>query len=198
MHKEQYCYEEEKMLSLLANGSEYAFQLIYDKHHNRVYKVAMRYLKSPIIAQEVVQDVFMQLWTKRGQINAAMPIEAWLFTVAKNNILNRLKKLANEWKALDYFKNTVEHKDDSLQEKLIDTDCRNVINNALQTLSGMQLRVYKLAREENLSYLQIAEHLDISPLTVKTHMSRALCQIRGFLNLHWNNVALLIFFIGLI
>lgn len=178
MHKEQYSYEEEKMLSLLANGSEYAFQLTYNKHHNHIYKVAMRYLKSPILAQEVVQDVFMQLWSKREQINCEMPIEAWLFTVAKNNILNRLKKLANEWKALDYLKNKSEREDDSLQEKLIDTDCRNVINNALQTLSGMQLRVYKLAREENLSYLQIAEHLNISPLTVKTHMSRALCQIR--------------------
>jgi RNA polymerase sigma factor (sigma-70 family) len=113
LNKEQHSYEEEKLLLLLVNGSEYAFQLIYDKHHNRIYRVAMRYLKSPVVAQEVVQDVFMQLWCKREQIKTDLPIEAWLFTVAKNNILTRIKKLANEWKALDHIKSNFEYEDDS-------------------------------------------------------------------------------------
>jgi RNA polymerase sigma-70 factor (family 1) len=194
LYQEEGSYEEEKLLALLTNGSEYAFQLIYNKHHNRIYKVAMRYLKSPVIAEEVVQDVFLQLWSKRDRIKTGMPVEAWLFTVAKNNIFNRLKKLANEWKALNYLKDNFEYEDDTLQEKLVDADYNNMLNKALSSLSEMQLKVYKLAKEENLSYFQISENLNISPLTVKTHMSRALSQIRNFLTaMRWNVVSLLVF-----
>ena len=93
-------YEESKLILLLADDSEYAFQLIFDRHRNRIYKTAIRFLKSPILAQEVVQDVFLKLWFSRKNMNATQPIEAWLHTVAKNNIINRLKKISNEWKAM--------------------------------------------------------------------------------------------------
>ncbi len=87
-------YEEAKLINLLANDSEYAFQLLYDRHRNRIYRLSTKFLKSPILAQEVVQDVFLKLWMTRKEINANKPLEAWLFTVAKNTLINRFKKLS--------------------------------------------------------------------------------------------------------
>ncbi|MEJ7678204.1 MAG: hypothetical protein WKG06_10155 [Segetibacter sp.] len=58
MHYDQHKYEEAKLVSLLAEDSEYAFQLIYDRYCNRIYQISIRYLKSPLLAQELVQDVF--------------------------------------------------------------------------------------------------------------------------------------------
>lgn len=58
----QFNFEESRLISLLQEGSEYDFQLIYDKYRNRIYQTAINFLKSPIIAQDVVQDVFMKLW----------------------------------------------------------------------------------------------------------------------------------------
>ncbi len=178
-------YEEAKLISLLNEGSQYAFQVIYDSHRDRIHRVAMRYLKSQVSAQEVIQDVFMKLWTEREKIKTDSPVEAWLFTVAKNNILNRVKKMAKEWKALSQYKITAQSEDNSLQEKIADNDYNLFLESALQSLSEKQLEVYRLAREENLSYIKIAEQLEISPLTVKTHMSRALKHLRLVVKKQW-------------
>ena len=89
IEKNQLNFEASRLISLLNEDSEYAFQLIYDKHRNRIYQTALKYLKSPIIAQDVVQDVFMKLWYERHNIEASKPVEAWLYSVAKNNILNK-------------------------------------------------------------------------------------------------------------
>lgn len=182
MAKTEYSYKEEQLLEMLVSNSEYAFKIIFETHRNRIFKLAMRYLKSPVLAQEVVQDVFMKLWTKRNTIKTTTPVEGWLVTVAKNDILNRIKKLANEWKALNHLKASQVFEDNSTQEKIENADYDLILKEALGCLTEKQLQVYSLARQNNLSYLQIAEHLEISPLTVKTHMSRALCHIRSFLN----------------
>jgi RNA polymerase sigma-70 factor (ECF subfamily) len=177
-----YFQDEEKLIDQLANGSDKAFQILYSRYQGKIYKLAMRYLKCEIQAQEVVQDVFMKLWIKRSCLQKERPVEAWLYTVGKNDILNKLKKQANAWKAMNQIKKTQVFIDNSLQEKFQYEDYNKALNSTLNSLSKKQLVVYTLAREENLSYLQIAEQLNISPLTVKTHMSRALCHIRAVLS----------------
>ena len=100
MPHDQQSYEEAKLISLLSNDSEYAFQLMYDRYRNRIYQTAIRYLKSPMLAQETVQDVFLKLWLERKNLKPGTSIEAWLYTVAKNNLVNKLKRIAIEWTAL--------------------------------------------------------------------------------------------------
>lgn len=106
MHHNEQSYEEAKLVALLADDSEYAFQLLFDRHRNRIYQTAILYLKSPVLAQEVVQDIFLKLWFERRNLRKDLPLEAWLFSIAKNNLLNRLKKVANEWKALNNLRLT--------------------------------------------------------------------------------------------
>ncbi|MBS1654584.1 MAG: RNA polymerase sigma-70 factor, partial [Bacteroidetes bacterium] len=174
MHHNEVIYEEYKLLSLLAEDSEYAFQLIYDRHRNRIYQTAIRYLKSPYLGQEVVQDVFLKLWFERKNLKTDKPVEAWLYTVAKNNILNRLKKIANEWKALDHLAHFTSNSTVPAFEKAESAEYSQLLNKAVSDLPDQQKKVFNLARKEKLTYIQIAEQLNISPLTVKTHMTRAL------------------------
>ena len=197
MHHDQFKYEGYKLLLLLAEDSEYAFQLIYDRHRNRIYHTAIRYLKSPGLGQEVVQDVFLKLWFERKNLKVDRPIEAWLYTVAKNNILNRLKKIAREWKALDYLAHFTATEVNPASEKIEDSEYRQALIRAIESLPEKQQKVFQLARQEGLTYIQIGERLNISPLTVKTHMTRALQQIRHFLQNQGIAIPLLIFFSGL-
>ena len=180
MQHDQQLYEEARLITLLADDSEYAFQLLFDRYRNRIYQTAIRYLKSPVLAQEVVQDVFLKLWFERKNIRKDMPVEAWLFTIAKNNLLNRLKKLASEWKALKNLKLPTSQVADSPEDKVQESQYDQLLQEALQTLSDQQQTVFLLSRNEHLTYAQIAEKMDISPLTVKTHMSRALDAIRSY------------------
>lgn len=174
----QFNYEEGKLISLLHEDSEYAFQLIYDKHRNRIYKTAIKFLKSPIIAQDVVQDVFLKLWFERASIDASKPLEAWLYTVAKNNILNKLRKIANDWKAIDQFSTHSLQKENTSENKIIEDEYKKSLDLALSSLSDQQKTVFILSRYEKLTYQEIGQKMGISPLTVKTHLSRALYSIR--------------------
>ena len=181
MHKEeidQLNFEESRLISLLNEDSEYAFQLIYDKYRNRIYQTAIKFLKSPIIAQDVVQDVFMKLWFERHKIDPSKPVEAWLYTVAKNNILNKLRKIANDWKAIDLLSHTIIQSENNTDQKLTESEFKQNLESAVSKLPEQQKVVFILSRFEKLTYIQIGEKMGISPLTVKTHLSRALFAIK--------------------
>lgn len=177
-------YEDSKLVSLLAADSENAFQLIYDRHRNRIYQTAIRYLKSPVIAQDVVQDVFLKLWYHRKELDINQSIEAWLYSVTKNNLLNRIKKIAGEWKAMKHVGNLTESLSENVESKLEESQHKELLVLAISRLSDQQQKVFKLSRYEMLTYTEIGEKLDISPLTVKTHMARALSSIREFFLKH--------------
>ncbi|OAQ42020.1 hypothetical protein A5893_02580 [Pedobacter psychrophilus] len=170
---------EDDLTEQLNKGSEKAFQVFYERYQNRIFYLALRYLKCESQAEEVVQEVFMKLWLHHSEMQIGKPIEAWLYTVGKHNILNRIKKQANFWKVLDQLKKNHSFEDNSMEEKFQFADYELILNNTLKSLSNKQLVVYNMARKDNLSYHQISKKLDISPLTVKTHMSRALCHIRS-------------------
>lgn len=175
---DQINFEESRLISLLNEDSEYAFQLIYDKHRNRIYQTAIKFLKSPIIAQDVVQDVFMKLWFERHNIEPSKPVEAWLYTVAKNNILNKLRKIANDWKAIDLLSHTILQSENNTDQKLTEGEFKQKLQLAVSKLPEQQKVVFILSRFEKLTYIQIGAKMGISPLTVKTHLSRALYAIK--------------------
>lgn len=181
MPHDQQTYEEAKLISLLSKDSEYAFQLMYDRYRNRIYQTAIRYLKSPMLAQETVQDVFLKLWLERKNLKPGTSIEAWLYTVAKNNLVNKLKRIAVEWKALHQIQLNSLKSDNSTSDKVEDSQYQQLLRNALQQLSPQQQMVFQLARNEYLTYIEIGERMGISPLTVKTHMARALNHIKNYL-----------------
>ncbi|MCF1713716.1 sigma-70 family RNA polymerase sigma factor [Flavihumibacter sp. RY-1] len=172
-------YQDYQLIALLNGGSEYAFQLLFDRYRGRIYRVGIEYLKSPALAQDVVQDVFMKLWFERENIKNNQPLEGWLFTVARNQIINQLKKVANHWKALQRKAGEeVEEIEPQVFQDLDKSYYQQVFQEVLNELSDTQRQVYQLVRVQRLSYAQAGEQLGISPLTIKTHMGRALRQIR--------------------
>lgn len=170
--------EESGLMTLLANDSEHAFKLLYDRYSNRIYKLSIRYLKSPVLAQEVVQDVFLKLWFERKNMKIDMPVEAWLITVAKNKLINQFKKLTREWNRCRSYHAEISTNKSDAEAKLMNAEFKKQLNFMINRLPQMQKKVYHFAKEEELSYGEIAARLNISPFTVKTHMARALENIR--------------------
>lgn len=185
-------YEEATLLSLLAQNSEYAFQLVFDRYRDNIYKVAMLYVKSPVSAEEIVQDVFLKLWFQRKNLAEIRSLESWLFTLAKNTTLNCLKKIACEWTAREKWIRQNNLSEISADHKLLDSEYRQLLQKAIDNLSPQQQHVYKLVKEQGFSYETTGEQLSISPLTVKTHMARALASVRLFLKQHGELSVLLI------
>jgi RNA polymerase sigma-70 factor (family 1) len=170
--------EESSLMTLLANDSEYAFKLLYEQYSNRIYKLSIRYLKSPPLAQEIVQDVFLKLWFERKNMRVDKPVEAWLITVAKNKLINQFRKMASEWNTCSHINIEIGTDNAEAAIKIMNAELEQQLNVMINQLPQMQKKIFHFAKDEGLSYSQIASKLDISPLTVKTHMARALDKIR--------------------
>lgn len=176
--------EQANVLNLLAEGSEYAFQLVFDSYKNRVYNLALTYLKSPVLAEEIVQDTFLKLWFQRQNLANIHSLEAWIITVSKNLTINYLKKIAHEWGAKKDLIPGDERITNGTDFKVRNAEFSVLYQKALDTLPTQQRTIYELARNEGLTYDVIGKKLSISPLTVKTHMARALASLRLFLKKH--------------
>ena len=171
---------EETLLLLLADGNEKAFRFIFHKYVDRIHQVSLYYLRSEVLAEEVVQEVFMRVWIKRTDLRQVHHFEGWLFVMSKNYILNYLEKMAGERRALHTLSRSMPPSEDRTVLSITDHEYEALLHKALLTLSPMQREIYHMAREEQLTYDQIGKKLGISALTVKTHMSRALRQLRKF------------------
>jgi len=191
MYKEEKL-EDSKLMTLLADGSEYAFKILYSRYSNRIYKQAVRYLKSPVLAQEIVQDVFLSLWFERTKMKTDSPVEAWLITVAKNKLINQFRKLAKENSATVFFEKEFSTCKLEAEKKLMNAELEKLGSSIINLLPQMQKQVYYFAKVEDLSYNEIADRLNISPLTVKTHMARALYNIRKSLKQYGITASLLL------
>ena len=173
-------YEESALLSLLSHDSEYAFQFLFDRYRNKIYKVALMYVKSSAIAEEIVQDIFLKLWFQRKNIAEIRSLENWLFTLTRNQTLNCLKKIAHESTAREKWIEQNVLSENTTDQKILNKEYQQLLEQAINNLSEQQYQVYILGKEEGLSYDGIGKRLSISPLTVKTHMARALASIRLF------------------
>ncbi|MDX2048235.1 MAG: RNA polymerase sigma-70 factor [Chitinophagaceae bacterium] len=176
-------YVEHEMLLLLNTGSEFAFTQIFNHYRGRIYAVALKFLKSPAPAEEIVQDVFLKIWLKRYELHMVENFEAYLFTMARNFIFDRLKKMAYETAAQSELRGEETAINDT--EYLVrQRQCLQLEQEAIQLLPPQQKLVYHFSKTEGLSHETIAQKMQLSRLTVKTHMAKALQSIRKYLNRH--------------
>lgn len=190
-------YNEHELLIRLKAGCEVAFTNIFDHYRARIYSVGLKFLKSSVLAEEIVQDVFLKVWLKRAELDKVQRFDAFLFTIARNCIFDRIKKIGYETAAKKIFSKQECHIDDT--EYLVrQHQCQQLLQEAIDQLPPQQKQVYYLAKVEGLSHEMIAERMQLSRLTVKTHMAKALQSIRIYLNTHlhsfpfWAVVAIMI------
>jgi RNA polymerase sigma-70 factor (family 1) len=183
-------YDEKKVLELLAQGSEYAFMQLFEYYRARIFGVALRFLKSRELAEEVVQEVFLKVWMRREGIGKVLDFEAYLFTMTRNLVFDRIKDMAKESSAKKEFAHSIQHVN-STDQPLIEEQYNALLHEALSQLPPQQKQIFRLAKIEGLSHQAIAEQLDISRLTVKTHMAKACKTIRHKLQHHITTTILL-------
>lgn len=182
--------EEKRVLDLLAQGNEFAFTLLFDHYRARIYGVALKFLKARELAEEVVQEVFLKVWTKRQQLTGIVNFEAYLFTIARNLIFDFIKDIARDTVGKKQLEKTLQHTVDT-ERPLLEEQYEKLLHEAVSQLPPQQKQIFRLAKEEGLSHQAIAEQLQISRLTVKTHMAKALHKIRQNLQHHIVTISLM-------
>ncbi len=160
---------------------EHMFNTIFREHEYKFYTLALRLTKSDQYAKDIVQEVFMKLWDRRDQMHEIENIEAWLYRVTENKVVDFLRKASVD----NRLKKAIWH---NLQEILNDTgtqveakEFNALIQKAIEQLPPQRKAIYRLNREKGLNYQEIADELHISRHTVKNQLHESLKFIRGCL-----------------
>jgi RNA polymerase sigma-70 factor (ECF subfamily) len=168
---------EADLIVSLREGDMMAFSVLFDRYAKRLYHFALGYLKSVEESEEIVQEVFLKIWNNREEISLLKSFEAYLFTIAKNGILNTIRKSKSEQAYLNYAK-LHPGKNILLDEELDFKELEKAYKQSIDKLSPRRKEVYILSREQSLSNAEIAEKLNISVKTVENQMTSAISEIR--------------------
>lgn len=183
------------LINLLQEGNEEAFAEIYNRYWKRVYFLAFKYTKSPQIAQDLVQDVFLKVWINRKNYVHVKEFKSYLIVAARNQIISALRNKV--------FYESIESSEIIEEEILLPEKQLSYkesvvfLNEAIEMLTPRQKNIYQLSRNEGLKYEEIAKEMGISVSTVKNHMTKAIQFIRNHLtDKHVHPIILILILLG--
>ena len=169
---------DETLLSRLKEGDEKAFTTIYIRYNKMLYVLAYKYLKDSFRAEDIVQQVFLKLWEARSLFAGAINLRNYLYTSAKNLILNEIRdNFSDMEKNYAVIQNTPEF-EDKLQSALEEKDLFQHFYKILAELPEQKRKICLLKIRDNLSNQEVADKLHISVPTVKSHYSQAIKLLR--------------------
>lgn len=168
--------DDNKIEKSFSHQSKKGFEMIYKDNYTLLYLHALKMLGDREEAKDVVQEIFTQAWFKRADIVIKKNVRVYLFQAVKNKILDIYAHEATVRKfesTIDYGAYQLIH-DDAAREELF----MRQIENEIKTLPEQMAIVFRMSRIEEKSHAEIAETLNISVNTVKTHIGRALKKLR--------------------
>jgi len=183
MQKER-LYDDASVLRLLAEDSEYAFGILFERYRAKVYCLALKFLKSPALAEEVVQEVFLRIWQKRAELDDVQSLDSYIFIAARNATFDAFRKLSNKAAAEAAYAAARDLVDEGVDYAMLEEQYSDMVKKTVALLPAQQAKVFHMAKIEGLSHEAIADEMNISRLTVKKHMATALHFIRLRLQQH--------------
>lgn len=186
---------ESALLLRVALGDELAYTELVEKYWKKVLQHALSFVKSYPVAEELTQDVFIQIWEKRAKLSEVNSFDNYLFIMSRNLIISHIRKKLIETDSL---------KGEKLQELFFKPDDQyefkelvEIINNGAALLHEPRRSVFLLSRMEGRDADYISKELGIATRTVRWHLLQALNFLRNYLHKHYNVNLLTLILLGL-
>lgn len=171
-------YVDEELMDLLWSGDHAAYAEIYQRYWALLYRHARKMLQNEEEARDVIQDVFVMLWSKREELDLSVSLSAYLYKAVRNRILNLFKRNKVEGNHLNSLKDFINQGENITDHLVRERTLSTIIEQEVALLPERMRQVFELKRNNNLSYKEIAKEMDISDLTVKTQMNKAIKTLR--------------------
>jgi RNA polymerase sigma-70 factor (ECF subfamily) len=166
----------------MRGGDATAFESLFQAYAAPLAGFVYRYLRSREAAEDVVQDLFIHLWERRETLTVWTSVRTYLFTIARNNALNVLRRRRLELRWQERVATTrddvSEHKSDT-EDQIVAQELESHIAQTIAGMSERSQQVFLMNRQDGLTYQEIADILGIAVKTVEMHMSRALTVLRS-------------------
>lgn len=174
---------EKDLLQRLAAGDETALAELFHQYRNRLYSAACKLTRCTATSEEIVQDVFINIWRSRAALAQVAHLESYLFAVTRNVAYKALRRIAVQRQTTVLIDDgaplpILPASDPSLPlaTKELDTLLRTAVNR----LPPQQQQVYRYIREQGLKREEVADLLQLQPETVKFYLARATRKVRSF------------------
>ena len=151
----------------------FSFEEIYRKYNRKIYSFSLGYLRNKNDAEDVVQEVFLNLWRKRSDLKVEGNIDSYLFKITYNAIRKHFRKLSRERKYLEDHGKTIDMIDDSTSTDIEYNNLLEMADTVISQLSPRQKTIYLLNIREGLSCEEISKKMGLSRRTVENHLYRA-------------------------
>ncbi|MEP3388145.1 MAG: RNA polymerase sigma-70 factor [Reichenbachiella sp.] len=169
---------EDRLVLMVKGGSHTAFEKLYEAYCHRLFKFAMKLLREQAYAEEVVQFVFLKVWENRERLNPELSFSAYVFQIAKNQILKTIKLRKDSFHAIEHVSKDLlgySHVDEEINHNVVSDELGKVLN----ALPEQRRKVFVLSRFDGLAIKEIAKEMKLSVHTVKRHMNLALKSVRS-------------------
>ncbi|MFV5688628.1 RNA polymerase sigma factor [Flavobacterium sp. ZT3R25] len=179
------------LVTALMAGNEKAFTELFNTYCNDVYAYSLSMLKNQVLAEEIVQDVFLNIWLHRDRLNTDLSFKSYVFTITRNLTFNLISTVANNHKLKKEVFYVSQKSYSPIEDIIAEADYDIIKNKAIEQLSPKRRIIFEMSRNKEMTYEEISKELNISVSTVKGQMSKTLADIRNFLETH-GDVTLLI------
>ena len=166
--------KEKQVIRRIRNGDEQAFEWLFRKYYEKLCQWAYHYLRDHDSSEEIVQDLYYNLWRNRSSLEFHVSVKSYLYKAVSNNckmlIRNKGRRSSIEADLAAQNKGSVAEPEELMEVKEI----REVVNRTLNELPDKPAQIFRMSRYEGLKYREIAEKLSISIKTVEANMGKAL------------------------
>lgn len=176
---------------ITVRNDEQAFKELYYHFYNKLFHFAYAFIKSKQPAEEIVEDVFINLWRNRSHLNEIKNLKVYLYTATKNNSLNYIAKKAHEIIAAPYNNISIDiaEYEATPEQIMISSEMLKKLNKAIDMLPPRCKIIFKLIREDGLKYKEVSEILGLSVNTIDAQMAIAIRRIAHAINLDFKNLS---------
>ena len=173
---------DEELWNLILKDDYRAFTLLFQRHWLRVYNTATNHFKDPEACEEIVQDLFLNIWNRRQHLTIRC-FDSYLKAAARYQVytyLKRIKPLHLEYQ--EFYSETTGHYElNRGLENILYLEMENELNEQLKLLPERCQEIFLLSRKEYLANCDIAERLGISKRSVENQIALALKHLRSHL-----------------
>jgi RNA polymerase sigma-70 factor (family 1) len=182
--KTQTLHGEKHLLELASQANEEAFTMLFHMYKHKLFAYILRLTESEMLAEDIVQDVFMKLWNDHTSLGNIENFGSYLFRMSKNQVINHFRRMAHETLIMAEILHQSSTGHNETQDIMALKDVEKILGEIVGKLPTQQRIIYHLSREEGRSHDEIANLLKLSPNTVKNHIVQAMSTIRIQLRKH--------------
>ena len=162
-----------ELWELIRQGDRNAFDNVYHQYVSQLFTLAYKHIPNRTDAEDIVQEVFLDIWEKRREIIIHSSLFNYLYSTTRYKILRFIKDNNTRPESLELFQELLQQY--SLPQEHSDARLRSIDSFVTTTITGLpeqMKKVYLLNTEEGMSVTAIADHLQIAPQTVRNHLAK--------------------------